>query len=140
MWREFFFFFPPKGRWEHTIHIPLYLTFQEFILGIISYLSICLSVYLPFLFLQLYSISLYEHARINLTPNDGYLSSFQILPIIHNAAVNVLVSLRSRVSLSIGQVAGSGIFGSQTECLQWMDTAQLPFEGLYSISMALRIL
>lgn len=52
----------------------------------------------------------------------------------------MLASLRSRVSLSIGQVAGSGIVGSQTECLQWMDTAQLPFEGLYSVSMALRIL
>lgn len=89
-----------------------------------------ISVYLLFMFSWVYGISLYKPARIYLTPSNGYLSSFQILSIIHSAAVNVLASLHTHASLPVRRAPSSGVIWCQAECLQWMNSAQLPFKGL----------
>lgn len=101
----------------------------------VSYFSrVCLrghliSVCLLFMFSWLYGISLYKPARIYLTPSNGYLSSFQILSIIHSAVVNVLAFSHTDASLPVRWAPGGGVIWSQAECLQCMNTAQVPFEG-----------
>lgn len=64
---------------------------------------------------QCNNIPLNDHAIISLIPDDGHLNPFQVLPVTHNAALNILVPLHACVSIPAEQLTGSGMAGSQAK-------------------------